>query len=205
MNINCDCAYAHMKKYATCALQFAWSGLRHTLLQAAAQAPSQVAAQAAATGRSTGRSTHIAARRPHGFLCVRTRNRIYVHTHAARKWNCWEFHCAISGNTEKVEICSTRCGLRPAACGLRPTAKYEPALIIEIPVHWKYFSAKYFSESITGVCLCKEILSMYFYTSLGVSLFSTMRPLWSSGKMVAFHSSLIEDRRRPLLSFDHTF
>ena len=109
------------------------------------------------TGRSTGRSAQIAARRPHGVLCVRTRNSIYVHIHAARKWNCWEFRCAISGNTEKVEICLTRCGLRPAACdlrpatcdlrpaacsprpaacGLRPAAKYEPIK----PIHSFYFS-----------------------------------------------------------------
>ena len=65
-----------------------------------------------AANSSTGRSTQIAAHRPHGFLCVFTSNRIYVHTHAARKWNCWEFRCAISGNKEKVKICSTRCGLR---------------------------------------------------------------------------------------------
>ena len=42
-------------------------------------------------------------------------------------------YCAISGNTEKVEIlvvCSTRRGLWPAARGLRPAAKYEPALIL---------------------------------------------------------------------------
>ena len=25
---------------------------------------------------------------------------------------CWEFHCAICGNIEKVEISTTRCGLR---------------------------------------------------------------------------------------------
>ena len=68
---------------------------------------------------AAGRSTQIAARRLHNFPCVRTRNRIYVNTHAARKRNCWKFRCDISGNTEKVEICSTRCGLRPAARGLR--------------------------------------------------------------------------------------
>ena len=74
MNINCDCAYAHMKNYAACALQCACCGLRHTLPQAAAQPQF-----------CTGRSTQIAARRPQGFLCVLTRNCIYVHTHAARK------------------------------------------------------------------------------------------------------------------------
>ena len=113
----CDCAYAHMENYAACALQFACCGAGRR------------------TGRSTGRSTQIAARRPHGFLCVsvRTSNSSYVHKHEARKWNCWKFRCAISGNTEKVEISSTRCGLRQsmnqssqlthstfcAACGLR--------------------------------------------------------------------------------------
>ena len=85
-----DCAYAHMENYAACALQFACS---------------------------TGRSMQIAARRQHGILCVRTSNSSYVHKHAARKWNWWKFSCAIGGNTEKVEICSTRCGLRLAACG----------------------------------------------------------------------------------------
>ena len=39
------------------------------------------------------RSTQIAASRPHNFPCVRTRNRIYVHTHAARKWNCLGAAC----------------------------------------------------------------------------------------------------------------
>ena len=51
------------------------------------------------TGHSTGRSMQIAAFRQHGFLCVRKRNRVYLHTHAAR--NCWEEICAIRGNTEK--------------------------------------------------------------------------------------------------------
>ena len=32
-----------------------------------------------AAGRSTGRSTQIAARWPHGFLCVRTRNSIMIY------------------------------------------------------------------------------------------------------------------------------
>ena len=41
--------------------------------------------------------------------------------------------CDISGNTEKVEICSPRCGLRPAA-------KYEPA-----------FSRGHWEGTVTGV------------------------------------------------------
>ena len=41
--------------------------------------------------------------RPHDFSCVRLRNRVHVHIHAARKRNFWEFYCAISGNAKKVE------------------------------------------------------------------------------------------------------
>ena len=55
-----------------------------------------------------------AARRPHGFSCVCTRGRVH---NTYTKWSCWEFHCTISGNEEKVEICSTRCGMRHAASG----------------------------------------------------------------------------------------
>ena len=35
---------------------------------------------------------HLGPRAP---LWTTLRNSIYVHTHAARKWNCWEFRCAI--------------------------------------------------------------------------------------------------------------
>ena len=99
----CDCAYAQTER-TLCGLRAAICVLRPGAYFAA--------------GRSTGRSTQISTHRPHGFfVCVRTSNSSYVDTHAARKWNCWKFRCAISGNTEKVEICSTRCGLRPVACG----------------------------------------------------------------------------------------
>ena len=75
-----------------------------------------------------GRSTQIAARRTHGFSCVRTPNRVYViHTQQASEI---AGNCAISGIAEKVEICSTRCGLRPATCDLRQSMKRPLVLII---------------------------------------------------------------------------
>ena len=93
-----------MKNYAACALQFACCCLRHTLPQAAAQA----------TARKLQRAGPI-------VFCVRTRNRVYVYTHAARNLNCWEFHFAISGNIiveiVGILVCLTRCGMRPAAMG----------------------------------------------------------------------------------------
>ena len=77
-----DCAYTRMKNHAACALQFARCGLRQSMPQAA-----------------------------WFFMRVYSQSRSCSYFHAARKWNCWEFHCAISGNSEKVKICSTLCGL----------------------------------------------------------------------------------------------
>ena len=104
----CDCAYAHMEYYAACALRFACCGLLHTLPQAAAQAAAQTAAQAAeqAAARKFQRAGRMVV-----YACVRAIAFMFIHTQHASE---------IAGNSvalEKVEICSTRCGLRPAACG----------------------------------------------------------------------------------------
>ena len=91
----CDCAYPPMKNYAACLLQLAaYFTAGHS------------------TGRSTGRMVF--------YVCVRAIAFMFIHTQPAS-----EFHCAISGNTEnsvRPVNCSTRCGLWPAACGLRSGA-----------------------------------------------------------------------------------
>ena len=112
------------------------------------------------TKYAASRSTQIAARRPHSSSCVRTRNHIYVHTHAARKWNCGELYCAI---TEKVEICST--------CGLPPAAKYEPAFSIERLVGKYLWMERYL--------YLRKGLKQYSYTRNLVcvqSVFNTLQP-----------------------------
>ena len=79
------------------------------------------------------------------FYMRRAQSLLCSHFNAARKWNCWEFHCAISINAERVEIlvCSTRCGLQPAA-------KYEPALRVLLrPIIIRVFVVcSYFIEDI---------------------------------------------------------
>ena len=75
-----------------------------------------VACAAACAAAYAGRSTQIAASRPHSFPCVRTRNRIYVHTHAASKWNCWKFRCAMWKYRKSWNMFNS---VRPAARGLR--------------------------------------------------------------------------------------
>ena len=65
----------------------------------------------------------------HSVRKVFMRARSYFH--AARKWNCCELHCAIGGNALKVEIFSTRCGLRAAlvidaCCGEVLLGQWKP-------------------------------------------------------------------------------
>ena len=113
--------------------------------------------------------------------------------------------------------CGSR--LRPSACWLRPAAKYEPLkssrstfhaacgkvwTSLNIEIHLKYFSAQYFSESISCGCLCKEILSMYFYTSLGVV---RSLPWGLCGLAIRRLRSIVRWLRIAedlLFSFDHT-
>ena len=54
--------------HAASVLRFAWCGLRHTLTQAAAEAAAEAAADAAAE----------AQRRPHGYSCIVTLNRVHL-------------------------------------------------------------------------------------------------------------------------------
>ena len=64
------------------------------------------------TGRSTSSRTQIAAHRPHGFyVCVRAIAFMFIHTQDASEI-AGNSIALVSGNTEKVEICSTWCGLR---------------------------------------------------------------------------------------------
>ena len=88
---------------ARCNLRAA--ALRHTLPQAAAQA-------AARKFQRPGRMVFHVCVRAIAFMFI-------LHTQHASEI---AGNSVISGNTEKVEICSTRCGLRLAACGLRPAA-----------------------------------------------------------------------------------
>ena len=98
-----------MENYAACALQFAYCGLRHTLPQAAAQVAAQAAAQAAA--RKLQRAGRMVL-----YVCVRAIAFMFIYT---------QHESEIAGNSVAllveiqriVEICSTRCGLRPAARG----------------------------------------------------------------------------------------
>ena len=96
-------------------------GLQHALPLAAAQVAAQVAAQAAA--QAVARKLQR-ARRMAFYLCVRAIAFMLIHT--ACKWNCWKFCYAISGNTEKVEICSTRAVATLGAWGARPPTNRSP-------------------------------------------------------------------------------
>ena len=103
-----------MENYAACALQFACCGLRHSLPQAAAQA--------AAPGRST-RPQHQAVasklqRTGHMvfYVCVRANTQ---HASEIAK-NSVALLVEIQRKLKYVQL--------GAACGLRPAAKYEPAL-----------------------------------------------------------------------------
>ena len=78
-----------------------------------------------------------------GFLCARlhgaySRSRS-KYVHAAHKWNCWAFNCAISENAKKVvilvRVCSTWCVLRREAWGMRqcmnpPLVSYNTCTIM---------------------------------------------------------------------------
>ena len=86
------------------ALQNACCGLRNTLPQATAQA-------AARKLQRSGRIVFHVCVRAIAFMFIRTQHASEIAGNSV----------VLSGNIEKVEICSTRCGLRPAA-------KYEPAL-----------------------------------------------------------------------------
>ena len=92
MNINCDCAYAHMKNYAACALQFACCGLCCALCCGLCKAE---AVLRPAAKNAASRSTQIAARRPH-------RNSIAILVEIQRKF-------------KYVQLGAAR-GLRPASC-----------------------------------------------------------------------------------------